>query len=193
MTGTILRVAINTPLMQLFDYLPPDDDASAVRGKRVVVPFGRTRRIGVVCKLHERSELPHEKLRRAIDIIDDEPLFDEKLMSLLEWAASYYRYPPGEVFSAALPGPLRKGAAARIIGETRWRPTRDGIDADADALSRRARIQGRILRLLQATDDGLGSEDLAGTGSTWRDALRALEKKNLVERFMEEFPRQSKA
>ncbi|MFW2403247.1 MAG: primosomal protein N' [Gammaproteobacteria bacterium] len=186
MPESILRVAINTPLMQLFDYLPPADDTSACRGKRIVVPFGRTRRVGVVCEVRDTSDFPRAKLRRALDIIDDTPLFDEQLMSLLEWAASYYRHPPGEVFSAALPGTLRKGAPARIVGETRWRLTSAGRDTDPATLARRAKVQARLLALLGTSSDGPEQTDLATAGATWRNALRSLEQKELVERYTEE-------
>lgn len=183
MPESILRVAINTPLMQLFDYLPPVDDTSAHRGQRIVVPFGRTRRVGIICDVRASSEIPRDRLRRAIDIVDDPPLFDENMMSLLEWAASYYRHPPGEVFSAALPGTLRKGAPAKIVGETRWRLTPDGRGVDPETIARRAKVQARLLDLLQTSSDGLGQEGLAGAGATWRNALRALEQKELVERY----------
>ncbi|MBT8443870.1 MAG: primosomal protein N', partial [Gammaproteobacteria bacterium] len=183
MSESILRVAINTPLMQLFDYLPPAGAAATRRGQRIVIPFGRTRRVGVICDVRDSSELPRDKLRRAIDIVDDVPLFDEKMMALLEWAASYYRHPPGEVFSAALPGTLRKGAPAIVVGATRWRLTPAGREADTELLARRAKVQARLLALLQTSSDGLGQEDLAGAGATWRNALRTLEQKELIERY----------
>jgi len=45
----IFRVALDTPLRRLFDYLPPvPATPSPSLGVRVRVPFGRQRRIGLV-------------------------------------------------------------------------------------------------------------------------------------------------
>ena len=48
-TPVILRIALDTPLRRLFDYLPARDSAVEMEpGMRVRVPFGRQRLIGVV-------------------------------------------------------------------------------------------------------------------------------------------------
>ena len=45
-----LRVAVAAPLAELFDYLPPSrpSDQAVMPGMRVLVPFGRGRRVGVI-------------------------------------------------------------------------------------------------------------------------------------------------
>ena len=89
--GLILRVAIDAPVMQSFDYLPPAGapaGADALRpGQRVLVPFRKGKRVGVVVALAERSAVPAARLRRALDVLDPEPLLDDALMTLLDWAA----------------------------------------------------------------------------------------------------------
>lgn len=201
-TGGVLKVALATPLMQLFDYLLPADGlpadalpadgsadsgrAIAQRGQRVLVPFGRGRRVGIVCALSDESEVPPDKLRRALSIIDAEPLFDESLMTLLEWAASYYHHPLGEVFSAALPAALRAGRAAATGGDTCWRLTTKASTEDTTALAKRAKVQAAILRSLRETETGATAAELETSGSTWRRAVAALEDKGLVERYTRE-------
>ena len=196
-TGGVLKVALATPLMQLFDYLLPADGlpadgsadsgrAIAQRGQRVLVPFGRGRRVGIVCALSDESEVPPDKLRRALSIIDAEPLFDESLMALLEWAASYYHHPLGEVFSAALPAALRAGRAAATGGDTCWRLTTKASTEDTTALAKRAKVQAAILRSLRETEAGATAAELETSGSTWRRAVAALEDKGLVERYTRE-------
>ncbi|MFQ5634229.1 MAG: primosomal protein N' [Gammaproteobacteria bacterium] len=182
---TVYRVAVATPLMRLFDYLPPHDaDTAGQRGQRVEVPFGRTRRVGVICAVRGRSDVPPGKLRRAVAILDPEPLLDPPLMALLEWAADYYHHPPGDVFAAALPGALRKGGAAAVAGETAWRLTAAGAATDSREVGRRAKVQGEILARLCDCDDGLGKDALTDIGGGWRRAIRALEDKGLVERIV---------
>ena len=45
----ILRIALDTPLRRLFDYLPPRDSQTMPKiGARVRVPFGRQRLVGIV-------------------------------------------------------------------------------------------------------------------------------------------------
>ena len=83
---TFLKVAIGTPLNQLFDYLPADA-LQPLPGQRVRVPFGRREQTGIIVALSDHTEVPASKLRKAIEILDPEPLLDEPLLKLLQWAA----------------------------------------------------------------------------------------------------------
>ncbi len=107
---TVLRVAIDTPMRQLFDYLPPTGDPQSIPlAGRVRVPFGRRQLTGIVVSRSDRSELPLARLRPVIERLDDEPVWDPVTFDLLCWAADYYHQPLGEVLAAALPGPIREG------------------------------------------------------------------------------------
>ena len=77
-TPVILRVALDTPLRRLFDYLPARDSQrhDAEPGMRVRVPFGRQRLVGVVHSLAASSDLPTEKLKAVLEVIDAEPVID---------------------------------------------------------------------------------------------------------------------
>jgi primosomal protein N' (replication factor Y) len=137
--ATLLRVALDTPLRRLFDYLPPrDSDHDAQPGMRVRVPFGRQHLVGVVQSLASHSDVPAEKLKAVLEIIDATPVIDAQVMELLEWAAQYYHHPLGEVISAALPKLARSGAPSRAQTE-RWFATDPGVAAlDAGELKARA-------------------------------------------------------
>ncbi len=100
MAGQIIRVGLATPLLRLFDYrcpalTPGEEQHPPAPGKRVVVPFGKRTRIGVIVAVADTSLIPATRLRNAIRIIDAGPLFDASLMALLDWAAGYYHHPPG--------------------------------------------------------------------------------------------------
>jgi len=185
----VFQVAVATPLMQLFDYLPTaDDHPEAQRGRRVLIPFGRTQCVGIIVGVRDKSDIAAAKLRRVIRVLDDAPLLDAHLMALLEWAAAYYHHPPGEVFTTALPALLRKGGELRRARVTCWRVTADGRAADLEAIGKRAKVQGKILTLLWNADGGLSKEALGAAGSTWRRACSTLEGKGLIESFTRDAP-----
>lgn len=107
----ILQIAVNAKRRQCFDYLPPPDttEVDFKVGVRVRVPFRNKTTIGILIAVVSHSLVAPEKLKPAIAILDDEPLFSTEMFSLLQFASAYYQHPIGEVFSSALPALLRKG------------------------------------------------------------------------------------
>jgi primosomal protein N' (replication factor Y) len=176
----VIRVAINTPLNQLFDYLPPAKASGAQPGQRVRVPFGRREQIGVIVELDDQSEVPANKLRTAVELLDGDALLDEELMRLLAWSSTYYQHPPGEVISAALPAGLRKGAPPTLPRQFTWRATEAGRAADIATLARKASVQARILSLLIAKDS-MPEAALREAHSNWRKIVSALQEKGWAE------------
>ena len=187
-SGPVFQVAIGTPLMRLFDYLPPRDDATdGQRGQRILVPFGRTRRVGVICALCDDIRRGAGQVApRDRDISTPNRCSTNTLMALLEWAAAYYHHPVGEVFSAALPGALRKGAAATDRG-------RNHLALDGRRPRHRHRNRGEAgesagqsCACCVTSDAGLGRDDLSHAAfDLAKRAVGLLEKqKGLVERFI---------
>src|SRR5262245_53705620 len=174
----IVRVALDTPLRRLFDYLPAKSPAPAPRpGARVRVPFGRQRLVGVVHSIAPRSDLPREKLKPILEVLDGEPVIDARVLELLEFAAQYYHHPIGEVMAAALPKLARSGAPSQALTE-HWRATPEGRAAlEAGALGR-AHRQRALLEALGA--DGLTADALGEKFEDWRVAMRALAARGLA-------------
>lgn len=114
-----LRLALPTPLRKLFDYLPPQDfDLSTLkRGVRVRVPFQSRTLTGILIDVVNETPVPYEKLKTAIEVLDQEPVIAPDIYRICEWAADYYHYALGEVLSAALPVLLRKGVAVKDSGK----------------------------------------------------------------------------
>ncbi|MEZ5474966.1 MAG: primosomal protein N' [Steroidobacteraceae bacterium] len=176
----ILQVAVDVPLRRAFDYHPP---AKAGRfppqlGVRVRVPFGRRRLIGVIVGITKRSDVPTEKLRQAIEVLDAEPVFDARLRKLLAFAADYYHHPLGEVIAAALPKLAREGAAAVETVDC-WFTTATGQQALADGALARARKQRAILEYIATRTSardarGVTAQELDSVFDSWRAALRTL-------------------
>jgi primosomal protein N' (replication factor Y) len=191
--ATLLRVALDTPLRRLFDYLPPAGVpvAALPLGARVHLPFGRRQLVGTILEHAAASELPVEKLRRITGLIDAEPLLDASLREFLRWAAEYYHHPVGEVVAAALPRMLRDGAPA-LAPLTRWTATAAGLAALADGALRRAPRQRQLLQQIAALQ-GASSLDVAASAPTWRSTLRALVTQQFVASHEEPLPLQDAA
>jgi len=158
----VFRVALDTPLKRLFDYLPPEStlfpagDVAATEapfeariepGMRVRVPFGRQKLIGIVMEVAASSDIPIERLKPILEVLDSRPVLDASALELLRWAAEYYHHPIGEVLSTALPKAMRLGAAAEAH-EERWVVTADGLEAFGRGEPKRAHKQRELLGFL---------------------------------------------
>jgi primosomal protein N' (replication factor Y) len=146
----ILQVALDTPLRRVFDYLPPADTAGRTPklGVRVSVPFGRRQMIGVLVGIVQESSISAAKLKPALALLDDEPVFDPATFDLLRFASDYYHHPLGEVIAAALPAALRLGQAADGAADV-WSLSEAGRrELESPTTGRRAPRQRALLEWL---------------------------------------------
>jgi len=168
----VFRVALDMPLRRLFDYLPPKDPwEGSIVGARVLVPFGRQRLTGIVIAETSSSDLPQDRLKAVLHVIDERPIFDLAALELLRWAAEYYHHPIGEVFFAALPKALRLGSPA-FPKQERWMVTSEGAEAFGRGEPRRAPRQRQLLEHL--TQHGASAHSLMAPVPSWREAARSL-------------------
>jgi primosomal protein N' (replication factor Y) len=103
----IAQVALDVPLDRTFDFLLPDG-LQPGRGSLVVVPFGRSSKVGVVVGLADESGVPAERLRALERVVEDVGPLTERDFELLSFCAAYYLRPLGEVIHASLPPRLRQ-------------------------------------------------------------------------------------
>ncbi len=164
----LIRVALDVPLPQLFDYRC--SDAAAVVGARVLVPFGRRRMIGVIVERPQLSDVAENKLKLAQRVLDREALLDHDTLRLLHFAAEYYAYPLGAVVMTALPAALRR-VPKRDPPPQGWTLSPEGQTVSADQLPPRAYAQQRLLELLR-TSGTLAHAEATATPAL-RKALRA--------------------
>jgi primosomal protein N' (replication factor Y) (superfamily II helicase) len=180
----VVRVALDMPRTQLFDYLPPQglEAAQVPIGARVRVPVGTRERVGMVVELADRATISPSALKPIHAVLDATALLDASLMRLLRWTAQYYHHPLGEVIAAALPKALRAGSPAIALREC-WRVCGQGAAGAAPAAGARlGPRQQALLTLLAAHPDGLVAGDIASALPSWRDAARALEARGLIAR-----------
>jgi primosomal protein N' (replication factor Y) (superfamily II helicase) len=178
----IFRVAIAVPVYRLFDYLAPENSHTELvkPGVRIVVPFGKGKKIGFLVACSDRSEIAGSKLKRIERILDDRPLLSAKDLKLLHWASSYYHHPLGEVISTAFPVGLRQGKSATIQTEKRYILTPLGKAMNAGELKRSAK-QKTLLEKLQGYPFSLTETELAACHENFRPALKQLIDKQLVQ------------
>ncbi|KPA96626.1 replication restart DNA helicase PriA, partial [Pseudomonas asplenii] len=111
MSEAILRLALPSPLRRLFDYRAPKGvPRNALHpGMRLRVPFGRREMIGILVEVAEHSEVPADKLKPALALLDTTPPLPPALFRLCLWTAQYYQHSLGDTLSWALPVLLRQG------------------------------------------------------------------------------------
>ena len=180
----ICRVALALPLHRQFDYLLPEylaekiispESPEQLIGCRVRVPFGGKRQmVGVICEVNPELDYDIEKLKNVTQLIDQTPLLNEKLWSLLRWAAFYYLHPFGDVYQQAIPTPLRQGKEAAFKGTEHWQCCDANVDIDE---LKRAKKQHQALTLLGS--QCLSTSALKEQGIT-RATLKALQDKDII-------------
>ncbi len=178
-TEQVVSVAVAAPLYRFFDYRLPAS-MRAVEGCRVLVPFGRGRRIGFIVPRPAGVAPYRQGLKAVIEVVDDSPLFDSVMLELLAWAADYYQHPLGEVLESALPGRLRRRLAepAPVRSYRLCSP----LDNVLDALPHKATRQRLVARqLFLAGRGGLDGSALRRELGDCSDALKRLVDRGLVE------------
>jgi len=190
----ILRVALNSPLRSLFDYLPPDNYAPGhfVPGQRLQVPFGKSSvRTGIIISIADATRVPKHKLKKALALLDETPLFPARHLKLIEWASHYYHHPIGDVVFTSIPSSLRKGKAAEIKQEVIWRLTTHGKTyqgkQNPHELSR-AKKQLAIFQFIKQHQDGVSQTRIQNEFENARTPLKELSLKNLIEKTAAEKP-----
>jgi primosomal protein N' (replication factor Y) len=109
----IVQVALPTPLRRRFDYALPDG-MHPEPGMRLRVPFGGRELIGIVLGMTDETDVPAEKLKPALELLDEKPILNEQDLVFAEFAARYYHHSIGDVLSHMLPVALRHGKPALI-------------------------------------------------------------------------------
>lgn len=180
-TAGILVVALPSPVANAFDYRLPVQFPLPMAGVRVRVPFGRRNLLGLVIDTKAHSEVPSEKLKNVLEVIDQEPILSPQLLTLLTRIARYYHHPLGEVIFTALPAMLREGKSLQATDVVVW-VSQSEQPAEMLKALQRAPKQRAVLQILQQHSQGLPAPTLATLVNDPATALRSLAAKGLVRR-----------
>lgn len=92
-------VAVGFPIDGLFTY--STDDTSITKGMRVVVNFNNRKTTGYVVHVHD--DPPNFDVKPVIKVLDTQPIFDDRLLTLAQFISSHYVCYFGEALGTALP------------------------------------------------------------------------------------------
>ncbi len=150
----IMRVALDTPADDCFDYLAGADVSP---GDLVVVPFGKREVVGVAIERADASDVPSDRLRPIANRIDWMPPLSAEWIALARFAARYYHRCLGEVMLPALPPSLRETETWERLGQraqtTQYRVRAGQAEALLAAAPARARTVRALAELLVNTKD----------------------------------------
>lgn len=109
-------IILPVPIRKEFTYRVPFEMNEAIfAGARVVVPFGRSKRItGIVTNIHEN--IPEDYQAKLIEyILDDRPIIHSNQYTFWTWISSYYMAPIGDVMNAALPSNFKLASETKVV------------------------------------------------------------------------------
>ncbi len=105
----IARVIVDisaSEIDRVFDYRAIE---GALRGSRVTVPFGRQTTEGYVIDIAENTDIPQDKLKDIISVLDDRPIVSEEFLSLCDYMTERFHLRKIDVFRLFLPAKMRGG------------------------------------------------------------------------------------
>jgi primosomal protein N' (replication factor Y) len=118
------------------------------------------------------TSVPSSRLLSVNDVLDDcKPLLNTELMELLEWCCQYYKHPPGEVYSNAIPPVLRKAVGKLPDPYSHYVLTDQGHKR-LDEPPGRAKKQIELLGLLRNAPATAG--ELRDWHANWRSFMTRL-------------------
>ena len=108
-------VLLPVPITKLFTYRVPFELNDFIgTGYRVIVQFGKKKIItGVVVNIHGNPPEVYQA-KYIIDLLDDQPIMNEKQLNLYKWIAGYYMSSMGEVLNVGMPSGLKLSSESKI-------------------------------------------------------------------------------
>ena len=109
------EILLPLPLPGTFTYRIPFELNDKVKvGQRAVVQFGKAKVMsGLIVSV--TNDVPdYNNVKYILDILDDDPIVNEKQLKLWDWITSYYMCYQGEVMQAALPSALKLSSESKI-------------------------------------------------------------------------------
>jgi primosomal protein N' (replication factor Y) (superfamily II helicase) len=97
-----VEISVALPVHGTFTYEVPEPLLPFIMiGKRVLVPFKQRQVTGYI--MGPTTSIPTQKIKKILDVIDEEPLFPAAMAGFYKWIADYYVHPVGEVVRMAMP------------------------------------------------------------------------------------------
>ncbi len=109
------KVVLGLPIEGPFDYIVPEGmRGKIIAGCRVIVSFGRGKKVGYVVKITAKTDI--KNLKSISRVIDEIPVLNKNMLLLTKKLSEYYCCSWGEAIETALPQGLRRGRAIELKG-----------------------------------------------------------------------------
>ncbi len=181
----VAKVIINNREQNIdkaFDYaIPKELEGKLSVGMRVAVPFGFTRKTvnGIVIGLAQTSE--YESLKEIKAILNREPVCTPQILNLCLWVSRKYFCSLYQAIRLAAPPKMDYGMKEKTVKSARLSVSRETAFELAEGLREsRASAQAKVVEALIMAESLPLPVIVREKGGSY-DAIRALEKKEIVE------------
>ena len=104
----------NSEVDKVFDYEIPIHLPVRL-GDRVLVPFGNKKIEGYVVSLAEETNVPLDKIKQIVAILDENPIIKPEMLSLMEYMIEKYHLRKIDVLRLCIPSQLRGGRVKKLL------------------------------------------------------------------------------
>ena len=167
MVAEVIVDIAHSEVDRVFDYLCGDEVCA---GMRVTVPFARSVTTGIVMRVKEGSELPPEKLKKIIRVLDELPALNAECLALAEKLARRYRCPKALVLRLFLPAEMRTGKVSERLKSV------VSFSGDIELIPPRAKRQRELAEFLSSR----GEADLTALREEFGSAVKGLEERGML-------------
>jgi len=169
MIAEIIVDVASSQVDKIFDYYV---DESVEVGSRVVVPFGKKVIDGIVIGLKEKSDLPTDKIKSILRVIDENKALTNEMLELMKYMVKKYHIPRALALRQFLPSEMRKGKVrAKLV---KWAFL---ITSDFSSIKKTATARLKAVEYLQQNPKEKLSELNAKFGNS---AIKALIEQGVI-------------
>jgi primosomal protein N' (replication factor Y) len=106
--ATFVNIILPLSLPKTYTYrVTREQEHEIAIGKRALVQFGNKKiYAGVIDEIHHNPPMGYEA-KYVLELMDDEPIADQRMMRFWHWLSDYYLCSLGEIMQAALPSALK--------------------------------------------------------------------------------------
>ncbi len=174
----VADVVFNLPLERPYTYAIPDAIRDRIKaGQRVKAPLGRGNRSVVgYCVAVRAAEQSQRMLKPISELLDSEPLLDERMLELTRWIAERYLCGWGQVLDSVIPAGVRRKSGTREVQSFLLTPGTE----EKRTTTRLSKQQKTVIEVLLKSKDPVAATDLCERAGCGPGPLTSLRKKGLI-------------
>jgi len=165
---------------RVFDYYVDINIETPILGTRVLVPFNNRQIEGFVVRIKDNTEVPSNKMKSIIKVLDDYPVLNIKQLDLAFWMKRQYSCLLVHSLRVMIPAQLRGGKVS--IKQKKYVSIKFNADISQEILLSltRSKKQKQIIEyLIEKEEDVLLSQINIELGNS-SSSIKSLKEKNLI-------------